>query len=225
MAARLLLVIGGDPAAHPFHVTSPLICRNLLTGGFQVAMEPHLERFRGDIGPVSSEFDVLVLHGRFPARDDALERGIESFVHSGKGLVIIHIASNSFEFSSRWRKLAGRVWEYGGPQPFTSSHPDLGSFRVDISGTAHPVTSQLAPFDLASDERYQDLLVAPNARIHDLATATLEGRTEPVAWVLTPPEGGRVFHVTIGHGTSTYDNPGFQELVSRGVRWAAGVDV
>ncbi len=109
-------------------------------------------------------------------------------------MVVIHIASSSFEFSRGWRKLLGRVWEYGGPPAFTRSHPEPpGPFRVNIIDLQHPITKGLNDFDLERDERYQDLLVAPNAKTHDLATSTLEGRTEPMVWVLTPPEGGRVF--------------------------------
>lgn len=215
MAARVLLLIGGDPAGHPFPHTSPLVCGILLSGGFELAMEANLERVKA--GRVK-EFDAVVLHGRFPWRDDPAEHGFESFVHDGKGLIVVHIASSSFEGSPRWRKLVGRVWEYG-----TSDHPPLGSFRVDIADPAHPITSGLPGFDLAEDERYHDLVVAPNATTHVLATATLAGRTEPMAWVLTPPEGGRVFHVTLGHNSSTYQHSTFQTLLNRGVTWAAGV--
>ncbi|WP_210489361.1 ThuA domain-containing protein [Rufibacter aurantiacus] len=169
-------------------------------------------------------FDAVVFCGHHADRNDIIEQSIESFVHAGKGLVVVHIASSSFEFSPRWRKLVGRVWEYGGPPPFTSSHPEPpGSFRINITDRTHQITDGIEDFDVVHDERYQDLLVAPNAKIHDLAFATLEDRTEPMVWVLTPPEGGRVFHITLGHDLSTYKIEGFKELLTRGVAWVSGL--
>lgn len=222
MEHRVLIISSkNDPPWHYYEDYAQVIKKILNKEGIQ----PHIEH---DLGIVKKQgglevFDVIVFCGRHGGRDVDAEVELERFVHSDKGLVVIHIASSSFEFSPRWRKLVGRVWEYGGPPPFTSSHPEPpGPFRVDIIDLNHPITKGLKDFDLEHDERYQDLLVAPNAKTFDLATATLEGRTEPVAWVLTPPEGGRVFHVTLGHDLSTYENSGFQKIFKRGVAWAAG---
>lgn len=222
MAARVLLITGGDPAGHPFHETAPATKQVLSSGPFDLVEDTNLDRVKQAGG--LEEFDAVVLHGRFPGRDDAAERALEGFVHAGKGLVVVHIASSSFEFAPRWRRLVGRVWEYGYPgPPFTSGHPEPpGPFRVNVVDTAHPAVAGVRDFDLARDERYQALLTAPDAQIHDLATATLEGRTEPVVWVLTPPQGGRVFHTALGHERSTYENPAFQTLLKTGVAWAAG---
>lgn len=221
MNNRILIVSSSTDPWHDYEAYGKEISKILEDEGYRAKIEQNLESVKQEGG--LSEFDVIVFCGHYAERDDAAEKGFEHFVHSGKGLVVIHIASSSFEFSPRWRKLIGRVWEYGGPPPFTSSHPEPpGSFPVNIIDPQHPITKGLNDFDLISDERYQDLLVAPNAKTHDLATATLEGRTEPMVWILTPPEGGRVFHITLGHGLSTYENKGFQELLKRGLAWAAG---
>jgi hypothetical protein len=221
MAARVLFITGGDPAGHPFHETGPLTRQILEEGGFDVVETDNLERVKTEGG--LDEFGAIVLHGRFHLRDEPAEKGFERFVHSGKGLVIIHIASNTFEFSPRWHRLVGRVWEYGGPPPFTSSHPEPpGPFTVNITNQTHPITAGVKDFDVVQDERYQDLVESPEAIIEVLAEATLEGRTEPVAWVLTPPEGGRVFHITIGHNHTTFEILAFRELLNRAVAWVAG---
>ncbi len=49
-----------------------------------------------------------------------------------------------------------------------------------------------------------------------------EGR-EPWTWVRTHGKG-RVFYTAWGHDERTWGNPGFQNLVERGIRWAAGKD-
>ena len=51
-----------------------------------------------------------------------------------------------------------------------------------------------------------------------------EGQTsEPWTWVRTQGKG-RVFYTAWGHDLRTWNNPGFQNLVERGIRWACGGD-
>ena len=44
---------------------------------------------------------------------------------------------------------------------------------------------------------------------------------EPWTWVRTHGKG-RVFYTAWGHDQRTWGNPGFQNLVERGIRWAVG---
>src|SRR5690606_28977349 len=46
---------------------------------------------------------------------------------------------------------------------------------------------------------------------------------EPWTWVRTHGEG-RVFYTAWGHDHRTWSNPGFHNLVERGIRWACGGD-
>src|SRR5581483_11369643 len=46
-------------------------------------------------------------------------------------------------------------------------------------------------------------------------------KKEPWTWVRTQGKG-RVFYTAWGHDQRTWSNPGFQELVERGIRWAVG---
>ncbi|MBW8885755.1 MAG: ThuA domain-containing protein, partial [Planctomycetia bacterium] len=55
-------------------------------------------------------------------------------------------------------------------------------------------------------------------------TTAIEGdRKEPWTWVRTHGKG-RVFYTAWGHDQRTWSNPGFQNLVERGIRWAVGAD-
>lgn len=223
----LLLTCDTNVAAHPFDRTRPAM-EALLGPQVDLTVLTNLESIKA--GEDLDSFAAIVLHGLYNPRDEVIEHALEDYVCRGKGLVVIHIASNSFEGSPRFRRLLGRVWEYGYEKPpFTSDHPPRGAFQVDILDSAHPITVGLNPFVLADDERYQNLVVAPDAAIQVLATATIDGRTEPVAWVLTQGSWasvlsirGRVFHITLGHDLSTYENTFFREIVLRGLSWAAG---
>ena len=53
------------------------------------------------------------------------------------------------------------------------------------------------------------------------STATRADREEPWTWVRTQGKG-RVFYTAWGHDQRTWGNPGFQDLVERGIRWAVG---
>src|SRR5262249_61470032 len=46
---------------------------------------------------------------------------------------------------------------------------------------------------------------------------------EPWTWVRTQGKG-RVFYTAWGHDDRTWGNPGFQELIERGIRWSVGQD-
>src|SRR5205807_4442955 len=50
-----------------------------------------------------------------------------------------------------------------------------------------------------------------------------DGAKEPWTWVRTQGKG-RVFYTAWGHDQRTWGNPGFQNLVERGIRWAVGRD-
>lgn len=228
MKRVLLLTSRGSPAGHPYDETGPAI-EEIVRREADMTVDLTVDRLRSPDGLAG--FDAVVVHGHYgrewdrdrgETTDDLVQR-LEAFVHRGGGLVVVHIASSSFEGSARYRRLAGRVWEYFYPgPPFTSDHPPVGRVAIDIVDPGHPVTAGMSGFELADDERYERLLVAPDAAIRDIAAATIAGRTEPVAWVVTPPQGGRVFHLTPGHGESTYRNPGFQQLLLRGIAWTAG---
>ena len=47
---------------------------------------------------------------------------------------------------------------------------------------------------------------------------------EPFTWVRTQGEG-RVFYTAWGHDSRAFTNPGFHDLIERGIRYAAGQDV
>ena len=48
-----------------------------------------------------------------------------------------------------------------------------------------------------------------------------DGKSEPWTWVRNYGKG-RVFYTASGHDERTWEHPGFQELVKRGILWAVG---
>jgi uncharacterized protein len=208
---RALLV--SSETGHPYPQTTPLLCKTLLDAGMDVELTLALDRLKAADG--LTPFDVIVFAGRHPARDEAAEKALVQFVQGGKGLAVIHIASNSFGGSEEWKRLVGRVWVSG-----QSGHPPHGPFRVRVEDRGSPITAGLRDFEI-EDEMYQKLVVADGAREHVLLSATDGQRTDPMAFTLEHGTG-RVFHTTLGHGPPGHRNASFQRLARQGVLWAAG---
>ncbi len=82
----------------------------------------------------------------------------------------------------------------------------------------HAITKGLDPF-ITWDETYVHTKHNEKDR-HVLQVRDEGGRDEPWTWVRTHGKG-RVFYTAYGHDGRTWSVPGFQDLVERGIRWAA----
>ena len=96
-----------------------------------------------------------------------------------------------------------------------------GTFRTKISRPDDPIMKGFGGFE-SWDETYV------HHKHNDADRTVLEYRAEgeaeePWTWVRTHGKG-RVFYTAWGHDERTWSNPGFQNLVERGIRWAAGQD-
>ena len=69
------------------------------------------------------------------------------------------------------------------------------------------------------DELYANVQLTSQARL--LAHATLNGKPQPLLWVLEPPQT-RVCTLLLGHDRAALQYPGASALLKRGVAWVAG---
>ncbi|MEX2600915.1 MAG: PVC-type heme-binding CxxCH protein, partial [Balneolaceae bacterium] len=144
----------------------------------------------------------------YPETDPDVIRALRSYVESGGGYVPVHSASGNFRDSEEFISLLGGAF---------ASH-GIGTVTTRIAEPDHPVMQGFEGFE-SWDETY----------VHQ--NHNEEGRTvlsyrdeEPWTWVRTEGEG-RVFYTAWGHDERTWQNPGFHDLIERGIRWAAGQDV
>jgi uncharacterized protein len=129
------------------------------------------------------------------------------FVRGGKGHVVVHAGSSSFNDWPEYQQICGAWWANG-----QTGHGAPHAFTVKPAGD-HPVTRGLAPFQ-TTDELWLKPGVHPGARV--LATAD----EQPVA-LATSFGKGRGFTVLLGHDAGRMSNTGFQALLLRGTEWAA----
>ena len=121
----------------------------------------------------------------------------------------LHCATYCFRNSDELVALMGAQFKRHG----------TGTFRAEQVTTDHPIMQGFGGFE-SWDETYVHHLHNEQDRTVLEYRVDGEGR-EPWTWVRTHGKG-RVFYTAWGHDHRTWSNPGFQNLVERGIRWAAG---
>lgn len=165
-----------------------------------------------DLNPETlGKFDFLVLYANIDRIEDAQAKALLDFVANGKGFVPLHCATYCFRNNDAIVALMGAQFQrHGG-----------GVFRTNIANRTHPIMKGFGGFE-SWDETYVHHLHNEKNRTVLAYRVDSEGR-EPWTWVRTHGKG-RVFYTAWGHDARTWRNPGFQNLVERGIRWAAGGD-
>ncbi|MCI0358658.1 MAG: ThuA domain-containing protein [Planctomycetaceae bacterium] len=153
----------------------------------------------------------LVIYANTTRIEPEQEQALLDYVAGGKGLVPLHCASYCFLNSPKYIELVGAQFQRHG----------TGTFRTILSEEEHPITRGFGGFE-SWDETY--VHTKHNEKDRTVLEWRQEGdRREPWTWVRTHGKG-RVFYTAWGHDQRTWGNPGFQNLVERGIRWAVGDD-
>ncbi|MCE9561729.1 MAG: ThuA domain-containing protein [Planctomycetes bacterium] len=157
------------------------------------------------------EYDALMIYANHTKISPEQEKALLEYVESGKGFVPLHCASYCFLNSPKYIELVGAQFRsHGG-----------GTFRTDIVKPDHEIMKGYQAFS-SWDETYV------HTKHNEKDRTVLEVRTdgdlkEPWTWIRTQGKG-RVFYTAWGHDNRTWEHPGFQNLVERGVRWSCGQD-
>jgi putative membrane-bound dehydrogenase-like protein len=158
-----------------------------------------------------AKYDCLIMYSNSLACEQSEEKALLDFVEGGKGFIPIHCASACFKNSPQFIALVGGEFK---------SHK-TGVFDVNTAAADHPIMKGYVPFQ-TWDETYVHSKHNTTDRIV-LQTRTEGAREEPWTWVRTQGKG-RVFYTAYGHDQRTWENPGFMELIERGIKFAAGDD-
>src|SRR4051794_10460642 len=158
-----------------------------------------------------SGYDGLLIYANTTRITPEQEKALLDYVEGGKGFIPLHCASFCFQNSPKYIALVGAQFK---------SH-NTGTFRTEIAEPDHPVMKGFKGFE-SWDETY--VYTKHNEKDRTVLEYRKEGeKKEPWTWVRTQGKG-RVFYTAWGHDHRTWGNPGFQELVERGIRWACGQD-
>jgi putative membrane-bound dehydrogenase-like protein len=157
------------------------------------------------------KYDGLIIYANTTKIAPEQEQALLDYVAGGKGFIPLHCASYCFLNSPKYIELVGAQFQRHG----------TGTFRTMLSEAEHPIMRGFGGFE-SWDETY--VHTKHNDKDRTVLEYRQEGdRKEPWTWVRTHGKG-RVFYTAWGHDQRTWGNPGFQNLVERGIRWAVGAD-
>ena len=151
-----------------------------------------------------SNYDALMIYANIGNITAEQEKGILDYVYKGGAFLPIHCASYCFLNSMQYVKLVGAQFKSHG----------VGTFTTEIKKPDHPIMSGFKGFE-TWDETYVHHKGTDDRNI----LQTRKG--EPWTWTREPGKG-RVFYTAYGHDQRTWGNPGFHDLVYRGLLWAIG---
>lgn len=151
---------------------------------------------------------VMAYNNHGDIQPDQLQ-ALLGFVRDGGGFVPIHCASAAFQNAPEYIALVGASFASHGTGTFSTVHV----------APNHPVLNGVPNFE-SWDETYVHANHNTEGRTV-LAVRRENGVDEPWTWVRSEGQG-RVFYTAWGHDERTWTNPGFQQLVENGIRWAAG---
>ncbi len=175
-----------------------------------------------DLNPETlGHYDALLIYANWDTIAKPQEKALLDFVASGKGIIPVHCASFCFRNSAEYvdKVVGGQFWRH-----------KMDSIQTRFTQPNNPITAGLPSFN-AFDETYLHThLQADNTvlAVRDIKAAQATdkpGQTEePYTWTRTYGKG-RVFYTAYGHDERTWGQPGFQQLLERGILWAVGDDV
>lgn len=152
-------------------------------------------------------YDALIVFANIESINPEQEKALLDYVAGGGGFVPIHCASFCFLNSPAYIELVGAQFQRHG----------TGEFDTEVVDPSHPITDGFNPFR-TWDETYVHTRHNPDK--HLLQVRPDDEGKEPWTWVRSHGDG-RVFYTAYGHDHRTWTEPGFQDLIERGIRWAA----
>ena len=160
-----------------------------------------------------SQLDGLMLYANIDRISDDQAKALLDFVNGGGAFIPLHCASFCFRNNDQVVAMMGAQFQRHGSGTFTVS-------PTTAAGT-HPIMDGYRSFE-SWDETY--VHTKHNEQNRTVLEYRQEGpQREPWTWVRQQGKG-RVFYTAWGHDARTFANPGFHNLVERGIRWACQAD-
>jgi uncharacterized protein len=155
-----------------------------------------------------TKYDAILIYANTTRIEPAQEKALSDYVTAGGGFVPVHCASYCFLNSPVYIALVGAQFSRHG----------MAEFDTKVVDDSHPIMKGLIPFR-TRDETYV------HTKHNEVGRVVLQTRSEgsgeePWTWVRSEGKG-RVFYTAYGHDAATWGQPGFHDLIERGIRWAA----
>ena len=209
---RLEVLFLGDNGHHRPLERLPTLMEGLGPRGVNLTYTDRLEDVNTDN---LSKYDALLIYANWDEITPAAEKALLRYVSEGHGLVALHCASYCFRNSEEYVKMVGgQFWRHR-----------MDTIQTRTTQPNHPVMMGFQQFK-AYDETYLHDKLQPDNNVlavRDIKADQQKDRpgaaTEPYIWTRSYGKG-RVFYTAWGHDERTWNVPGFQDLVYRGIVWA-----
>ena len=219
MEKRALILQGGWDGHEP-QLTSKRFAGLLREAGFQVEISDTLESL-ANLEELM-ELDLLVACWTMGEIPGEYTKNVAKAVGAGVGLAGCHGGMcDAFRQDTEWQFITGGQWV---------SHPggDGVEYMVNICHGSSPITEGLQDFPVCSEHYYLhvdpaiEVLATTRFPIVDYYHISNKPVDMPVAWTKFWGNG-RVFYISLGHHDDVFEkSPSAQELMRRGMLWAAG---
>ena len=138
-------------------------------------------------------------------------KALESWLSTGKGIVMLHHAILAFPDWEPWVKMVGL--EAGSFETF--SHDE--TMGIQVADCDHPITNGLSDWEMV-DETY--VMGEPDLDSHMLLTTNHPKCMKSIGWARQYNDT-RVFCFQSGHDNQTWIDERFRTVLMRGIQWAA----
>ncbi len=165
-----------------------------------------------------ARYDGLLIYANWDSISKPQERALLDYVASGHGVIPVHCASYCFRNSAEYvdKVVGGQFWRH-----------KMDTIQTRFTQPNSPITAGLPSFR-AYDETYLHTHLQPDNNVLAVreimaaqATDKPGSKEEPYTWTRSYGKG-RVFYTAYGHDERTWGQPGFQQLLERGILWAVG---
>jgi type 1 glutamine amidotransferase len=226
---KVLLVTEADGWYHE-SIESGVTAINELaaTHNFEVNRQQNAEKITDN--KLKNYDAVIFLSTTGNVFDESEKTALQKFIHSGKGFVGIHAASDT-EYNWEWyTKLVGRMFHI---------HPREQTAKLKILNHDFPGLEGFPNSLLWTDEWYEfgpekvsglKYLIAVDEKTYDPAVVWKRNPTDivgkgmgdfhPISWY-HEFDGGRSFYTALGHINNVYKNHWFLEHLYGGIYYAA----
>ena len=172
---------------------------------------------------LEKDYDVVVMYDMVGKISPEEQKAFVALLDQGIGLVSLHHNMGANQDWSEFCKIIGakfhlRPRQVDGKKVGPSGWDHDQTLKVTVVDKEHPITRGQADFTI-HDEVYNKYFVAPD--VHVLLTTDHPKNDPKIAWVKQYGKS-RVFYFMLGHDSKAWKNPAYPEILSRGIRWAAG---
>jgi uncharacterized protein len=182
------------------------------------AYHQSVDNWAVDAAEMRLKYDVLVFYNMNPKFEPeyfapAIEKAVNELGRPEKqGIVVLHHALLAYAENETWSKLVGiqnrKFWFY-----------NEQTYPMEIANPEHPIVRGIDGWDMF-DETYT--MDSPDETSELILTTSYQPSMRAIAW--TRRHGNApVFCFQCGHDARSWEIPQFKEILTRGIRWTAGV--